>query len=149
MKTYAEKLKDPRWQRKRLEIMERDGFTCRDCGTTKNTLAVHHAYYVTGRLPWMYPSWSLTTLCSDCHSERHDQVKNCEEDHVEGYQWRGTDWESSIGLLGIEKMTDFEESLFDIGAEINQHKVNTGVSKLDWLMQAVLNQKISDNSTKS
>lgn len=27
-KTYAEKLKDPRWQKRRLEIFERDDWTC-------------------------------------------------------------------------------------------------------------------------
>jgi len=26
--TYSEKLKDPRWQKKRLEILSRDNFTC-------------------------------------------------------------------------------------------------------------------------
>ena len=30
MSDYVEKLKDPRWQRKRLEIMQRDGFRCRE-----------------------------------------------------------------------------------------------------------------------
>ena len=29
---YSEKLKDPRWQKKRLEILERDNFRCQYCG---------------------------------------------------------------------------------------------------------------------
>jgi len=31
MSTYAEKLKHPLWQRKRLEILNRDGFKCAQC----------------------------------------------------------------------------------------------------------------------
>ncbi len=30
--TYSEKLRDPRWQKKRLQIFERDGWKCRVCG---------------------------------------------------------------------------------------------------------------------
>lgn len=28
---YSQKLLDPRWQRKRLEILQRDDFTCQVC----------------------------------------------------------------------------------------------------------------------
>jgi len=69
---YYEKLKDPRWQKKRLEIMQRDGFKCRECGDATSQLTVHHTYYVSGRLPWMYPNWSLFTLCQNCHSKAHE-----------------------------------------------------------------------------
>lgn len=40
--TYAEKLKDPRWQKKRLERMDKDQWTCRECGSTTTTLSVHN-----------------------------------------------------------------------------------------------------------
>jgi 5-methylcytosine-specific restriction endonuclease McrA len=33
-KTYSELLKSPKWQKKRLEIMSRDKFTCKKCGDT-------------------------------------------------------------------------------------------------------------------
>ena len=72
MKTYSEKLKDPRWQKKRLEVMERDGFTCRDCGATHKTLHVHHCMYEKGE-PWETDSRFLLTLCEDCHDERGPQ----------------------------------------------------------------------------
>jgi hypothetical protein len=65
--TYAEKLKDPRWQRLRLQIFERDKWTCRKCRNTRRSLAVHHTYYAEGLDPWDYPPKSLKTLCEDCH----------------------------------------------------------------------------------
>ena len=45
MSEYAEKFKDPRWQKKRLEILERDDFSCRVCYDASNTLHVHHCFY--------------------------------------------------------------------------------------------------------
>lgn len=38
---YLEKLKDPRWQKRRLEIFQRDEFTCQVCFDTESTLHVH------------------------------------------------------------------------------------------------------------
>lgn len=46
--TYKEKLKDPRWQKKRLEIFDRDGWKCVECGDKDSTLNVHHIFYLSG-----------------------------------------------------------------------------------------------------
>jgi|LSQX01.2.fsa_nt_gb hypothetical protein len=73
-KTYAEKLRDPRWQKKRLEVMERDEFTCVTCGRKDKTLNIHHWYYMKGNEPWDYPTESLVCLCEDCH-ERIELLK--------------------------------------------------------------------------
>jgi 5-methylcytosine-specific restriction endonuclease McrA len=67
-KTYGEKLKDPRWQRMRLEVLSRTDFKCALCGMGDKTLHVHHRYYVSGRQPWDYPAHSLVSLCEGCHS---------------------------------------------------------------------------------
>lgn len=70
--TYAEKLKDPRWQKKRLEILNRDNFTCQSAGCyeTTKTLHVHHLDYIPeSEGPWDYPDYYLMTLCEDCHRE--------------------------------------------------------------------------------
>jgi hypothetical protein len=65
--TYSEKLQDPRWQKTRLKVLERDNFTCICCGETKKQLHVHHCYYVGRRNPWEYHHSSLITLCFECH----------------------------------------------------------------------------------
>ncbi len=74
-KTYAEKLKDPRWQKKRLEVLEREDFKCEWCGDSDNTLHVHHWYYDRGKDPWEYPAAHLSALCEDCHSAASGSVK--------------------------------------------------------------------------
>lgn len=62
---YTDKLKDPRWQKKRLAIMERDGWKCLKCLDEKSTLHVHHLSY-SGE-PWEAPDDQLVTLCEHCH----------------------------------------------------------------------------------
>ena len=59
--------KDPRWQKKRLEIMQRDNFTCCMCDDTTSTLNVHHRKYILGRKPWEYEDEDFITLCEECH----------------------------------------------------------------------------------
>jgi hypothetical protein len=66
---YAKKLLDPRWQKKRLDILHRDDFTCQACGDKTTTLHVHHCFYEWKRDPWDYPDTSLVTLCEPCHEE--------------------------------------------------------------------------------
>lgn len=67
-KTYSEKLKHPKWQRKRLEIMNRDNFKCKLCNDTETTLNVHHLSYSEGE-PWDIENNQLITLCQECHHE--------------------------------------------------------------------------------
>lgn len=70
-KTYGEKLLDPRWQQKRLQIFQRDKFQCRRCGTKEKTLHLHHYIYEKGKEPWEAQDISLITLCTDCHKVEH------------------------------------------------------------------------------
>lgn len=70
---YADLLKDPRWQKKRLKIFERDKFRCKECGCEENTLHVHHIKYF-GK-PWEAPDDFLVTLCQGCH-EYEEHLKN-------------------------------------------------------------------------
>lgn len=66
---YAVLLSDPRWQRKRLEILGRDNWTCRKCEAKGVNLHVHHTYYDLRVSPWQYPDHTLITLCVDCHAD--------------------------------------------------------------------------------
>lgn len=75
MSSFSDKLKDPRWQKKRLEIMQRDNFTCQDCESAEKTLHVHHKTYQFGKEPWDYPDENFITLCWECH-ESEEYAKN-------------------------------------------------------------------------
>lgn len=66
---YLAKLRDPRWQKKRLEILERDGWTCQKCYDSESTLHVHHRWYTKGADPWECPDYQLVTLCEGCHED--------------------------------------------------------------------------------
>lgn len=94
---YKDLLRDPRWQKKRLEIMERDGFACQLCGDEESTLNVHHGYYRRGAKPWEYPDETLHTLCEDCHDHEQERIATHHEllaqthlhhrDRIAGYLW--------------------------------------------------------------
>lgn len=77
--SYSEKLKDPRWQRKRLEILQRDDFQCTCCGDTKSEIHVHHSYYEFGKEIWEYDDSTLFTLCSECHYSHTLSQKNIKQ----------------------------------------------------------------------
>jgi hypothetical protein len=68
---YSAQYKDPRWQKKRLEILERDRFQCSRCKDKDSTLHVHHIGYIKGKKVWDYRDNQLATLCESCHEEIH------------------------------------------------------------------------------
>ena len=72
MSKYSELLKDPRWQKKRLEIMVKDNFQCQCCFDRETTLVVHHKSYNKDKKPWEYENNDLITLCENCHKLLHD-----------------------------------------------------------------------------
>jgi hypothetical protein len=90
MSNYSKKLQDPRWQKKRLEILDRDGFTCQMCMNDKEQLVVHHKRYLKGCEPWEYEPAYLITLCNSCHEKYHAKSDNT---HAEPAFPTGRDYE--------------------------------------------------------
>lgn len=120
--TYAEKLRDPRWQKLRLKILERDKWKCCACGDDTKNLQVHHLYYA--KLdPWEYPTECYQTLCEDCHDQRQATVDS---------------WVSKIRVaLGDVRNCDLEgalEKMLDIAEKhsksyVEPKPVSTGKAK--------------------
>jgi hypothetical protein len=71
--TYSKSLRDPRWQRMRLQVMERASWRCEWCGDGEHELQVHHGYYGKShgvrRPPWEVPLEVLYCLCDACHEK--------------------------------------------------------------------------------
>lgn len=74
-KTYSEKLKDPRWQKRRLKVLEYAHWRCQGCGSKTETLHCHHSYYTKGKEPWQYPDGAIIALCENCHEKLHPKRK--------------------------------------------------------------------------
>ncbi len=70
--TYAEKLRDPRWQRRRREILARANSRCEECDIEDVILHVHHKCYRRAAEPWEYEDNELIALCEGCHADRHE-----------------------------------------------------------------------------
>lgn len=79
--TYLDKLRDPRWQRRRLEVLQRHYWRCDTCERGEDDgipLHVHHKFYhlnydERGRLqkadPWNYQDEDFRVLCDACHQQ--------------------------------------------------------------------------------
>jgi hypothetical protein len=76
---YQQKLLDPRWQRKRLGILQRDEWRCQACWDDETTLHVHHHYYGRACEPWEYPDEALVTLCATCHQLETENRQEIEQ----------------------------------------------------------------------
>jgi hypothetical protein len=73
--SYYAQLKHPKWQRKRLEVLELAGFRCAACQDAESTLHVHHKRYMKGRMAWEYESAELVALCEACHAAEHEDAE--------------------------------------------------------------------------
>lgn len=106
---YSQKLKDPRWQKRRLETLKKAGFACEHCGSKTETLHVHHGYYEKGKEPWEYLPATLRSLCKECHEAvREDEV--VVRKLISAYQ-KNANWRtdlclviSAVGALGRPKL---------------------------------------------
>jgi hypothetical protein len=101
--TYAEKLKDPRWQRRRLELLEAANWKCCECEAADKTLHVHHNFYRSRTQPWDYPAHAYRVLCEDCHSAAESQRREL-SDLIEQQYENDHDIAAIIGFLKANKM---------------------------------------------
>lgn len=69
-KPYWKKLKNTRWQKKRLELLNAADFKCQSpfCFNDENAeLHIHHRIYIKGKQPWEYEPWAYIVVCDKCH----------------------------------------------------------------------------------
>ena len=68
---FKEQIKHPKWQKKRLDILERDEYICQNCHVDDETLHVHHFTYKSNTNLWDYDNNNLITFCERCHKDWH------------------------------------------------------------------------------
>jgi hypothetical protein len=109
-------LRDPRWQKKRLQLLESANWKCQDGGCRRwlhqhaehlidpppgdpPSLEIHHLYYERGRDPWDYPDDAFLVLCDECHDKRSVverklkrelacHFRRCPTDMMEDFFWQ-------------------------------------------------------------
>ena len=104
---YSDKLKDPRWQKKRLEIMDKAGFKCSSCGNSKDTLNVHHTVYIKNRYVWDYPDEYLRCVCDQCHSFYHLLTQRIA---------------TMVGLMDLERLSFVVGSMLNVSGLMDKNK---------------------------
>jgi hypothetical protein len=118
---YSDKLKDPRWQKRRLKIFERDNWICTNCyadETMAGMFHVHHLKY-SGE-PWDAPDEYLTTYCQSCHDADHEMRAEFEKALIE-----------ELKLCSIRDV----EAMIGVAQMINRAKQGgLHVQTISWLM---------------
>lgn len=89
--SYQQKLLNPLWQKKRLEILQRDEWRCQRCDRADKTLHVHHRVYYESD-PWNIPNTALETLCDECHEQESAEGKTSEKDFISTLRIIGMPW---------------------------------------------------------
>jgi len=79
-RNYGELLRTAQWLEKRKQILKRDGYRCRNCGSSYGLEVHHRQYHLTRRTgdfrkPWHYNASNLITLCARCHQVGHAKYK--------------------------------------------------------------------------
>ena len=115
--TYYEKLKDPRWQKKRLQVLDRDEWTCTRCGAKDKTFNVLHWVYAKSGNPWDVKDDYLDTLCEDCHSKVESMIVACK---FMIQKFKNLDFALMVGDEDSE-MTDFFFQLFDPNSAVHKN----------------------------
>lgn len=79
MKQIKEFYKSTRWKAKRIRILKRDEYLCRECkryGKSVAATTVHHVVPLEQRPDLKYSSDNLISLCNKCHDKMHDRINN-------------------------------------------------------------------------
>ena len=117
-KDYSELLKHPFWQRKRLEIMDRDKWACVKCSDIETTLHVHHLQYNNGCAPWEYDNKYLVTLCKDCHAEvekikKQKEIEFADVSFQELSIYKSNGWADGTKIMFISAKSICSMSIYD------------------------------------
>lgn len=97
-------LKTRRWKVLRLDILERDGWACVDCGTRRGRLEVDHIQPVRNRPDLAFEPANLAVRCSACHTRK----TRLECGHKPLPQPR-QDWRKAVAALGAQTSTKQKE----------------------------------------
>jgi hypothetical protein len=128
---YAQQLRDPRWQRRRLEMLNAAEWKCQECLDGFQTLHVHHKIYHKNAAPWDYGDHELIVLCEFCHEGRHQwksklqlaigELEQSELERLLGYAQtiavfgRRSPASTKIRLEGIEHAAGVSDALMPSG----------------------------------
>jgi hypothetical protein len=145
---YSAQLRDRRWQKKRLKILERDswrcqGTRCADRNNDRVMLVVHHNVYRRDKMAWDYADADLITLCDRCHSTHHRREDESPARFIEGefYSWK--ELASLLGFTPTPYLTNAKGKIVcgTFRKDLNPDApliVLPGVAKPHWAENAVL-----------
>lgn len=134
-KTYAEKLRSPHWQKKRLEVLDRDNWSCKHCQDKETFFNVHHLKY-TDNFPANEPIENLITVCEHCHKYVCHN-KDVEIDEISFLEKTFTDWgicylisfKTKDIIMTVDKSERQDIIIFQKGSIVLKNLAKLNISK--------------------
>ena len=126
--SYRDQLLSPKWQKRRLEMLEAAKWACVCCGAEEKTLHVHHKRYVKGRMAWDYSDQELAVLCDACHGEEHEARELLDRILTENAFESGALVTAVAVLAGVFGSTlAIDTELESSGAKLDGHSYELGL----------------------
>lgn len=110
--SYRQKLRHPKWQKKRLQILQETDFRCGICDNDELELHVHHIYYEKGKDPWDYPDDALLAVCYECHENRIHGEGGLFRDLPELSQYYVVEYQHIDDFRGMRPLREYFDPLF-------------------------------------
>ncbi len=106
---FFQQYQHPEWQKKRLQVLERAGWKCEQCGEADKQMHVHHKRYIKGRKVWEYDLENFEALCGACHEDNHEAKDRINDilAWIPGYMW-GEAADLLFGWAGAIPQSDQE-----------------------------------------
>lgn len=143
-KTYIEKLKDPRWQKLRLKIFDRDKWKCLNCSGNDETLHVHHKRYFKDKEPWECPEEFLATLCEGCHEAERTVRKENEKFLLKVLRWHFLS-DQILDLAELFKELKPVKKSSQLSFYIDEVLLNSGLQdRIDEALKGMVERGVAD-----
>lgn len=102
---YSKKLSHPKWQKRRLERLSEENFSCQICNNENEELHVHHLYYDKDKDVWEYPNKALIVLCKTHHDYEHSIEMDVKNDLFDSFKRAGFTNSSLLHIIiGLRAM---------------------------------------------
>lgn len=118
--SYKTQLQSDQWKAFTKDVRSSRNF-CECCRQSGLELQVHHLFYDFNRKLWEYSQEDVIVLCSDCHDQIHEQLKQFRKyvfRHLNGQSFRVLNGALAVALTKYDPMV-FTHALAEFVSNAN------------------------------
>lgn len=145
---YSDQLKSPKWQKKRLDILNLRGFKCEKCNCEENQLHVHHRFYLKNRKAWEYDNDVFQVLCYICHENEHKKEEPKKFDLYDYiYEQLNNIKDDDKEVIALEHLSLFNQFIKYSNNQANYQDLDFDISYIHMILFIINNGCKRDKTT--